>query len=319
MDASESEDLATSLSTLKRKLSASGNASDVIPAKRLRFVAPNRRYDFGFPDPLIYYVAKNPTSAKLYKKLIEACRYFFWKNPILIADFLIYKNNEMKADFSKYELDICLKNVPYKIWVSGYCVIGFDANSSFKKDLVSSFLPRIYRCEIEDLSLQNQELTTDEFLFVTAETGRVCFSDLTVVNRDGKEIAFEKLVELIPEVYSLKYYFKDNDKTVTSKTVKELLKLSHHQNFIQFRLFNVSEAFDIEIFFAHIKNSEGVFQLEFAGALSVAYRSRLEAIVDELIEAETFDYIPPFISYPEMDDEKCRELSEVCREYGFWV
>uniref|UniRef100_A0A914QWV4 DUF38 domain-containing protein n=1 Tax=Panagrolaimus davidi TaxID=227884 RepID=A0A914QWV4_9BILA len=278
MDTSESEGHATS--TLKRKRSASGNASDVIPAKRLRFIAPNRRYDFGFPDPLIYYVAKNPTSAKLYKKLI--------------------------------------KNVPYKIWVNGYCVIGFDANSSFKKDLVSSFLPRIYRCEIEDLSLQNQELTIDEFLFVTAETGRVCFSDITVVNRDGKEIAFEKLVELIPEVYSLKYYFKNNDKTVTSKTVKELLKLSHHQNFIQFRLFNVSEAFDIEAFFAHIKNSEGVFQLEFGDALSVAYQSRLEAIIDELIEAETFYYIPPFISYPEMDDEKCRELYQVCRENDWW-
>uniref|UniRef100_A0A914PB93 DUF38 domain-containing protein n=1 Tax=Panagrolaimus davidi TaxID=227884 RepID=A0A914PB93_9BILA len=286
MDTPESDGPATSLSTLKRKRSVSGGSSAVIPAKRLCFIAPNRRYDFDFPDSVIYYIAKNPTSAKLYKKSVEACRYFFWKNPILFVDFLVYKNNEMKADFSESEHDICLKNVPYKFWVN--------------------------------LTLQNQELTTDEFLFVTAKTRRVCFIDLTVVNRDGKEIAFEKLVELIPEVYSMEYYFKNNDKTITAKSVKELLKLPQLQNFIEFRLFYVPEALDIQIFFAHIKKSRGMFQFEFAGALSVAYQSRLETIIDEIIETQTFDYIPPFIYYPEMGDEKSHELYEVCRENDFW-
>uniref|UniRef100_A0AC35FEX6 Uncharacterized protein n=1 Tax=Panagrolaimus sp. PS1159 TaxID=55785 RepID=A0AC35FEX6_9BILA len=304
MDASESEGPATSSSTLKRKRSASTDSSDVISAKRCRFIAPNRRYDFAFPDCVILYIAKNPTSAKLYKKLIETCRYFFWKNPILFTDFLIYKNNEMKADFSEYEHDICLKNVPYKFWVSGYCCIGFRANSSFQKDLVSSFLPRIYRF--------------DEFLFVTAKTGRVRFSDLTVVNRDGKEITFETLVELIPEVLSLDHCFKSDDKTVTAKSVKEILKIPRLQNLYEFRLFNVPEAFDIETLFAHIKNSSGMFELEFPGPLSLAYQSRLEAIIDEIIEAETFDYIPPFISFPEMTDERTRKLFEVCRENGFF-
>uniref|UniRef100_A0A914QVL4 Uncharacterized protein n=1 Tax=Panagrolaimus davidi TaxID=227884 RepID=A0A914QVL4_9BILA len=162
MDTSETEGPATS--TLKRKRSASSDSSAVIPTKPLRFIAPNRRYDFDFPDSLIYYVAKNPTSAKLYKKLIKVCRYFFWKNPILLTDCLIYENSEMKADFSKYEHDICLKNVPYKFWVSGYCWIDFDANSSYKKDLVSSFLLRIYRCEIEELTLLDQELTIPPFI-----------------------------------------------------------------------------------------------------------------------------------------------------------
>uniref|UniRef100_A0A914P4X4 DUF38 domain-containing protein n=1 Tax=Panagrolaimus davidi TaxID=227884 RepID=A0A914P4X4_9BILA len=318
MNASESEGPATSSSALKPKHSPSGDSSAVIPAKPRRFIAPNRRYDFDFPDSLIYYIAKNPTSAKLYKKLIEACKYFFWKNPILVTNWLIYANNEIKADFSKYEQYICLKNVPYKFWVCGYFTIGGDANCSYKKDLVSSFLPRIYRCEIVDLTLQNQKLTTDEFFFITAKTGKVCFTNVTVVNRDGKEIAFEKLVELIPEVYSFVHDFKDNDKTVTAKSVKELLKLPHLHNFVEFRLFNVPEAFDIEAFFAHIKKSRGMFELEFAGALSVDYQSRLEAIIDELIEAQTFDYIPPFISFPEMeDDDELYELRKVCHENGF--
>uniref|UniRef100_A0A914P1I0 DUF38 domain-containing protein n=1 Tax=Panagrolaimus davidi TaxID=227884 RepID=A0A914P1I0_9BILA len=319
MDTPESEGPATNSSTLKRKRSASGDASDVIPAKRLRFIAPNRRYDFDFPDSVIYYVAKNPTSAKLYKKLIEACRYFFWKNPILVTNFLRYENNGMKANFSESERNICLKNVPFKFWVSGDYSIGFDINSSFKKDLVSSFLPRIYRCEIDDLTLQNQRLTTDEFLFVAAKTGRVRFYDLTVVNRDGKEITFEKLVELIPEVYSFKYYFKDNDKTVTAKSVKEILKLPRLHNFSEFRLLNVPEVFDIECFFAHIKKSKGIFELEFAAALSVPYQSRLEAIIDELIGTHTFDYIPPFIFFPGLDFEKFNKLSDVCLENDFYL
>jgi hypothetical protein len=318
MDTPESEGRATSLSSLKRKRSASGDSSAVIPAKRLRFIAPNRRYDFDFPMSLIFYIAKNPTSAKLYKKLIKACRYFFWKNPILFTNFLMYEDNEMKADFSQYEHDICLKNVPYKFWVRGYCFIGFDANSVYEKDLVSSFLPRIYRCEIDVLTLQNQKLTVDEFLFVTAKTSRVRFSDLTVVNSDGKEIAFEKLVELTPEVCSLDHCFKSDDKTVTAKSVKEMVKFLHLHNFVEFRLYNVPEAFDIETFFAHIKKSKRMFQLEFAGPLSVPYQSRLESIADELLEAHTFDYIPPFIFYPEMDDEKRLELYQVCRENDWW-
>uniref|UniRef100_A0A914QZU3 Uncharacterized protein n=1 Tax=Panagrolaimus davidi TaxID=227884 RepID=A0A914QZU3_9BILA len=317
MDTSESEGPASSSSASKRKRSASGDSSAVIPAKRLLFTAPNRRYDFDFPDSVIFYIAKNPTSAKLYKKLIETCKYFFWKNPILVTYYLTYKDNEMKASFSEYKRPICSKNVPYKFWVTGSCNTGSDANSSFKNDLFSSFLPRIYRCEIDVLTLHDQKLTTDEFLFITAKTGGVRFSDLTVVNRDGKEIAFEKLVELIPEVHSFNYYFKNNDKTVTAKTVKEMLKLPHLQNNVRFSLCNVPEAFDIEFFFAHIKKSKGIFCLEFPGALSVDYQSRLEAIIDELIQTRTFDYIPPFISYPEMDDEKYHKLSKVCYQNGF--
>uniref|UniRef100_A0AC35GID8 DUF38 domain-containing protein n=1 Tax=Panagrolaimus sp. PS1159 TaxID=55785 RepID=A0AC35GID8_9BILA len=318
MDASESEGPATNSSTSKRKHSAPSDASDVIPAKRLHFIAPNRRYDFDFPYSVIYYIVMNQTSAKLCKKLIKACRYFFWKNPILFTDDLIYENNEMKADFSEYEEEICLKNVPYKFWLTDYWGIGLDDNSSFKKDLVSSFLPRIYRCKLRSLTLQNQKLTTDEFLFLAAKTVKVCFSDLTVVNRDGKEIAFEKLVELIPEVRSFDYYFKSDDKTVTAESVKEVLKLPHLQNIAKFRLFNVPEVFDIELFFAHIKKSKGIFFLDFPAALSVAYRDRLEAIIDELIEVETFDYIPPFIHYPEMDIEKCHELWLVCYYNDFY-
>uniref|UniRef100_A0AC35GSU2 DUF38 domain-containing protein n=1 Tax=Panagrolaimus sp. PS1159 TaxID=55785 RepID=A0AC35GSU2_9BILA len=324
MGTSESEGPASSSSASKRKRSASGDSSDVIPAKRLHFIAPNRRYDFDFPDSVIFYIAKNPTSAKLYKKLIETCKYFFWKNPILVTYYLTYKNNEMKASFSEYERHVCLKNVPYKFWVSGYCCIVDGVDSSFKKDLVSSFLPRIYRCKLRSLTLRNQKLTTDEFSFLAAKTRRVIFIDLTVVNRDGKEIAFEKLVELIPEVYSLDHTFKDDDKTITAKSVEELLKLPRLQNFSEFRLFNIPEAFDIDEFlFSHIEKSKSIFELVFADDLSVDYQSRLEAIIDGLIEAQIFDYIPPFISYPEMmesvwDDEKLDKLSEVCTTNGFY-
>uniref|UniRef100_A0A914QDL0 Uncharacterized protein n=1 Tax=Panagrolaimus davidi TaxID=227884 RepID=A0A914QDL0_9BILA len=318
MDTSENESPATSLSTLKRKRSGSGDASDVIPAKRLHFTPPNRSYDFDLPDSIIYYIAKNPTSKKLYKKLIKTCRYFFWKKPIILIKTLVCSNNELKAYSTDFDHDVSLKDLPYEFWLTDQCSINSELNDPIKPNLVSFFIPHIYRCEIEDLSLCDQMLTIDEFLYFTTTTCVARFDNLTVVNRDGKEIAFEKLVELIPEVFTLEHRFKNSDKTVTAKTVKEILKLPHLQYFFQFRLFNVPEAFDIQLFFAHIKKSNGIFQLGFAGALSVAYQSRLEAIIDELIESQTFDYIPPFISYPGMDDEKYKKLYKTVTKNGFF-
>uniref|UniRef100_A0A914PHC9 Uncharacterized protein n=1 Tax=Panagrolaimus davidi TaxID=227884 RepID=A0A914PHC9_9BILA len=100
------------------------------------------------------------------------------------------------------------------------------------------------------------------------------------------------------------------------KTVQEILKLSHLQNFGEFELFNVPEAFDVQAFFAFIKKSKCImFQLEFANALSVACQTRLEAVVDEMIEAENLDYIPSWIYFPEIDVENARKLAKICHIY----
>ena len=41
---------------------------------------------FGLPLTIICYVAKNPTSPKLYQKLAGTCKYFYHKNPIIIVE-----------------------------------------------------------------------------------------------------------------------------------------------------------------------------------------------------------------------------------------
>uniref|UniRef100_A0A914PG81 Uncharacterized protein n=1 Tax=Panagrolaimus davidi TaxID=227884 RepID=A0A914PG81_9BILA len=56
----------------------------------LHFKGPNIRQTWSLPDSIIYYIAKNPSNAKAWQKLIQCCKYFFAKNPILVIDELIY-------------------------------------------------------------------------------------------------------------------------------------------------------------------------------------------------------------------------------------
>ena len=49
---------------------------------------------FTLPEAFVFYVAKNPTSPKVYHKLIRCCKYFWLKNPIITLNSLRRWSND---------------------------------------------------------------------------------------------------------------------------------------------------------------------------------------------------------------------------------
>uniref|UniRef100_A0A914PNY7 Uncharacterized protein n=1 Tax=Panagrolaimus davidi TaxID=227884 RepID=A0A914PNY7_9BILA len=91
-------------------------------------------------------------------------------------------------------------------------------------------------------------------------------------------------------------------KVISSKTVYELLKISHFSNLENLRLFNIPQCFDIDRFFKYIKkNKEIKSALDFSSEISDEYKKQLEAIVDEIAEDESHDYKVPWICFSGID------------------
>uniref|UniRef100_A0AC34FM67 Uncharacterized protein n=1 Tax=Panagrolaimus sp. ES5 TaxID=591445 RepID=A0AC34FM67_9BILA len=46
---------------------------------------PSLKQYFNLPESVMYYIAMNPSTPEVYLKLIQSCKYFFEKNPILVV------------------------------------------------------------------------------------------------------------------------------------------------------------------------------------------------------------------------------------------
>uniref|UniRef100_A0AC34F3G6 DUF38 domain-containing protein n=1 Tax=Panagrolaimus sp. ES5 TaxID=591445 RepID=A0AC34F3G6_9BILA len=322
-------DSSIAFSSRKRTAEEDDLMAMATPLKRLRFTPSKRPYTYTLPDSVMYYIAKNATSPAFYQKLVKACKYIFEKNPVLCTDWIFIPRGKSELTAEFYETNVSLKDIlkkddsmalamPLKkLWITGDFTV--DPGTPIRNDFVSSFIPRIHRIAVQYLDFCDQILSLEEFLFLTPNVERVQFENLTVKNRDGTELAFVKLLEILPKVWSFTYFIKENDKTVTSKTVEEMLKLPNFSMMGEFRLFNVPETFDVEAFFTHMKKCKNtMFQLRFSNSISQAYKNRLETIIDEIIDAETHGYIAPMIYFDDMDQERFDDLSKICCDTGFF-
>uniref|UniRef100_A0AC34FL91 Uncharacterized protein n=1 Tax=Panagrolaimus sp. ES5 TaxID=591445 RepID=A0AC34FL91_9BILA len=96
---------------------------------------------------------------------------------------------------------------------------------------------------------------------------------------------------------------------ITSKTFKELLKIPRFATLDRFDLYAIPEVFDNESFYVHLKkNKHTKILLHFCATISEEYKARLEAIIDEIIEAKNREYKIPYITFEELDEEKERKL-----------
>uniref|UniRef100_A0AC35FQY5 Uncharacterized protein n=1 Tax=Panagrolaimus sp. PS1159 TaxID=55785 RepID=A0AC35FQY5_9BILA len=276
------------------------------PSKtQIHFHGPYRPQNWSLPDSVIYYIAKNPSNAKAWQKLIQSCKYYFTKNPVFVIDSLsICWQNMWKASLNGFQKDLAFANLPCKLWIINEISQPFNECSS---KCISSIVPNIYKCDATILNLAGQIISYNEFLFLSTNVENIVLDCVTVKNENGTIVPLENLVKVLPKVYYIN--IDRSSSSITSNTVKELLKIPNFSKIDKIVLQDISETFDITMFFEHIKKCKYTkFFLKFSDTISDAYKNRVESIVDEIVSTKTYSYNPPYINFHGISQEKYRDM-----------
>uniref|UniRef100_A0AC34G2H9 Uncharacterized protein n=1 Tax=Panagrolaimus sp. ES5 TaxID=591445 RepID=A0AC34G2H9_9BILA len=278
------------------------------------------RQVFSLPASIMYYVAKNPPSAEVYQKMIQSCKYFFIKNPIIFLHCLHFSDrNRWKTcidrtcylDPSKNrryrKINLNLDKIKSKIW------IGFRINVGSKNAAIaSSVIPKLYNGHVKKFALFYQKILFNELLFISKSMESCYLQESTVCYQNGNEVPYEITLSNLPQLKKI-FYGRRNSFYDFSKTAAELLKIPHLKNLTDFVLAEISDSFDIDLFFKYLKqNTKTTIGLKFNGLLSFQYTEKLQAFTDEILEAEMpRAYLPPGICFEgQLRQNELRKLWE---------
>uniref|UniRef100_A0AC34GU27 BTB domain-containing protein n=1 Tax=Panagrolaimus sp. ES5 TaxID=591445 RepID=A0AC34GU27_9BILA len=289
----------TSSSNRKRKAADSINVGS---SKKIHFTGPYGRQEWSLPDSIIYYMAMNPKSAEVYQKLVKSCKYFYIKNSILVVKRLKYEKEKWKISCGKETIN--MGNVTLKIWITD--VFDVTAFSNVSQKTASSIIPNIYKCDAKSVYLYDQVISFQDFCFLASNVYFVSFSNTTVKNEDLSILEFEKLFLTFSKAHYVVFDCENSIiPMITSKTFDELLKIRHFSTLKYLNLTNIPETFDLDAFYGYMKkNKLTTFSLHFCGAISEAYKNRIEEIIDEILSTKNHDYKPPFLDFPGLRFQK---------------
>uniref|UniRef100_A0AC34FIB0 Uncharacterized protein n=1 Tax=Panagrolaimus sp. ES5 TaxID=591445 RepID=A0AC34FIB0_9BILA len=315
MDTSASKEASSSSS----QDSGAGEEATISPVKKASFLSSYRIQSFSLPDSIMFYMAKNPPSAEIYQKLIQSCKYFFVKNPLLVVSelHLGYRNGwHTCGDEEKIDL----KNIPHKLWISRNLnvvvncgIVHIDACNGQDRFFVSSLISKFYRCDVTKLTLQRQTISFKDFIFLASNVESLQLTNaLNILNEDGSVATLEKIVEALPKLTYFEFCFDtDVPEVVTPKTIHNLLKIPHFSNLTRLGMSNVPQLMDIDALYAFVKkNKKTKLSLSFL-TISEGYRNHLQAIVDDVIQSGNRDFIPPYFDFPDMDQFAYDKLCEL--------
>uniref|UniRef100_A0AC34G6F4 Uncharacterized protein n=1 Tax=Panagrolaimus sp. ES5 TaxID=591445 RepID=A0AC34G6F4_9BILA len=201
---SSNEPSSSSLSTLKTlKRKADDDLKVVVvPSKRARFLSTYRRdQEWSLPESIIHYMAMNPKNADVYQKMIQSCKYFFLKNPIIVVERFVSGGNEDRtvALFVYNDQErIKFPHVSSKFWITDeFKTYMREIN---QKPISSSLYTTFYRVDCKELKLNCGEISFDAFLFLASNVEDIHLGHTVVKNEDGSIVPFEKLIKLLPHV-----------------------------------------------------------------------------------------------------------------------
>ena len=159
---------------------------------------------FSIPETIVHYILKHPTSHRLWKKLIQTCKHFFSKNPILVVDSLWHKYGDTLSwtiSLNDEIVPIEIEECPCKLWITSI----FTAVLDDVPQLVSVTLPKVYRCELTELRLQGMTLSYEEFQFLTSshtiETLKT--ANLILQHYHGRMVDIDEVLQLVPRAKSV--------------------------------------------------------------------------------------------------------------------
>uniref|UniRef100_A0A914XYV4 Uncharacterized protein n=1 Tax=Panagrolaimus superbus TaxID=310955 RepID=A0A914XYV4_9BILA len=258
-------------------------------------------------------MAKNPSTSKCYSKLIRSCKYFFEKNPVVVAADLycetkICSNKDCDGD-EKCCISIDINKVTSKIWLTAGLILNCEHVSNY----ASLLYQKLYRYEMVRLDLCNQHIIYDEFKHLASCAKSILLINVQITYNDGSVVTLETILGSIPNVENFQYHSEDNRAVITSSTFANILKLKNLNDLNSFHLSNIVETVTVKSLSMFLENHKGTkIYLEFDDSISEEYKLQLDSLVNTVIECETAQH---FIVYDGQDDDKYEIMDD--RYYNF--
>uniref|UniRef100_A0A914QAY3 Uncharacterized protein n=1 Tax=Panagrolaimus davidi TaxID=227884 RepID=A0A914QAY3_9BILA len=250
-------------------------------SKRAKFMATYHHQNFSMRDSLIFYITANPKIAELYLKMIKTCKYFFVKNPILVIDRRLNYYCQWTIAETPYDLN----RTTSKLWIADGLFVfpkSFITAETKDQNILTSIIPKLYQCHVRVLSLHKQVMSSQDLPLLISSAKRICFDQVVVKNEDGSNVDVQKVVEIASKAT----WIIITHPSITSKTMEELLKITHFPTLRIVTLKNVPDVFDIELLCSY-------------------------EITDEIIATKEFDYKPALFRFRELDYARYKKLYDI--------
>uniref|UniRef100_A0A914YNS3 Uncharacterized protein n=1 Tax=Panagrolaimus superbus TaxID=310955 RepID=A0A914YNS3_9BILA len=273
---------------------------------------------FSLPLPTMRYIINRLINSEKspdgWLKLIKCAKWFFSKNPILPVQFADYENgtwlaSEFRSNNYLKEFEISNENST-KLWI-------YDGLSLYRtpyKHTLSTFLPVVYRCNLSMLFLSDQDISINEYKFLTS-TGscrEIEFQTVAVKNSDGSLVTIDKLLENCDDLETFTMSFRNDSATMFSPAaIKKLVQhLSAFNSLHKFELYEIPETFDVRLLVDLFKkDATTAFRFYFEENISNHCKEILENFIKEVIENPPQNV--PMIDFEGQDEENYGALTEL--------
>uniref|UniRef100_A0A914QM75 Uncharacterized protein n=1 Tax=Panagrolaimus davidi TaxID=227884 RepID=A0A914QM75_9BILA len=269
-----------------------------------------RKQNFSIPENIIYYAAMNPSTPKVYNKMIQCCKYFFEINSILVGKFeesKLCSNDESECldNFEQCCVEIDISKITSKLWlINKLC----DDDETHIPNFTGLICSKLYQCDINLLALEHQNVLFDNFKILVSSVKTIVFEDLTITDSNGSVVMLESIFEALPNVKNFIYTFGHDFTMVTHATIKNMMKLEYFESLHIFGLSELPEIFEVKDLFDLIMNYKDTkIVLEFCDEISDEYKDQLDVLIDIVIESEIPNVI---IEYDGQVEEKLEILED---------
>uniref|UniRef100_A0AC34G3K4 Uncharacterized protein n=1 Tax=Panagrolaimus sp. ES5 TaxID=591445 RepID=A0AC34G3K4_9BILA len=273
--------------------------------------APSMMQYFNLPESIIYYMAMNPSTPEVYQKLIQCCKYFFEKNPILVAVDMDGKTKICSNDAAtcrkkrrKCCIDIDMKKVSCNIWVTDTICLTNENISIFS----SLIFPKLYRWKMVHLYSHCSDVLYNEFKSCASFLTEIDFFMARIINDDGSMVMLDKILEDTPNIKTFKYSFGHDLSMINAATMKNICELKNLKHLKTFILSSLPDVLNVEDISTFIKDHpDTTIWLHHSITMSEEYKTQLDALVDTVIESEVPNRL---IYYTGVNKEKYKTMEK---------
>ena len=161
------------------------------------------------------------TSPEVFEKLQKSCKHFFSQKKIVVTDFRIHVERICRyiSYGFKNEKNIqhsCQLQKSLQLWLTNTLVL--------QQSTLSIFMEYVYRCDLEELIVSNNNLTFKDICFLLngGKIQELTFFSMSIKYDDGTPVTMDVILSKCPNIKSFTY--TNICETFASDT---FVKLSH--------------------------------------------------------------------------------------------